>query len=110
MSAFYISGEALLSANLSRVMTFVTASRKPTVGPYPQWGRAGLLMSYSTDSIDGVRHAGVYAAKILNGAKPGDLPIEQASKFTLVINLKTAKALGIAVPPSLLALADEVIE
>jgi putative tryptophan/tyrosine transport system substrate-binding protein len=110
VSAFYISGEPLMFANLSRVMSFVTASRKPSVGPYPEWGRSGLLMSYSTDPIDGFRRAGAYAAKILNGAKPGDLPIEQASKFTLVINLKTAKELGIAVPANLLALADEVIE
>jgi putative ABC transport system substrate-binding protein len=110
VSAFYISGEPLLFANLARVMSFVTASRKPTVGPYPDWGRSGLLMSYSTDPIDGFRRAGGYAAKILNGAKPGDLPVEQASKFILVINLKTAKALGIAVPANLLALADEVIE
>jgi putative tryptophan/tyrosine transport system substrate-binding protein len=110
VSAFYISGDPRLFADMSRVMAFVTASRKPTVGPYPDWGRAGLLMSYATDSLDGVRHAGIYVAKILNGAKPGDLPIEQASKFTFVINLKAAKALGIAVPPALLALADEVIE
>ena len=110
VSAFYISGEPLLTANMSRVMTFVTASRKPTVGPYPDWGRAGLLMSYATDTVDGMRRAGIYAAKVLNGAKPGDLPIEQASKFTLVINQKSAKALGIVVPPTLLALADEVIE
>jgi putative ABC transport system substrate-binding protein len=110
VNAFYISGEPLLFANLSRVMGFVTASRKPSVAPYPDWARSGLLMSYSTDPIDGFRRAGAYAAKILNGAKPGDLPIEQASKFTLVINLKTANALGIAVPPKLLALADEVIE
>jgi putative ABC transport system substrate-binding protein len=67
-------------------------------------------MSYSNDPREGVRHAGIYAGKILHGAKPGDLPIEQASKFTLVINLKTAKALGITVPPTLLAVADEVIE
>jgi putative ABC transport system substrate-binding protein len=67
-------------------------------------------MSYSTDPIDGLRYAGIYVAKILNGAKLGDLPIEQASKFTFVINLKTAKALGIVVPPTLLAVADEVIE
>jgi putative ABC transport system substrate-binding protein len=68
------------------------------------------MMSYATDMLYNVRHAGIYAAKILNGAKPGDLPIEQASKFTFVINLKTAKALGIAVSPTLLALADELIE
>jgi putative ABC transport system substrate-binding protein len=110
VSAFYISGEPLLSGNLPRVMASVTASRKPSVGTYPDWGRAGLLMSYATDPADGVRKAGVYAAKILMGAKPGDLPIEQASKFTLVINQKTAKALGITVPPTLLALADEVID
>jgi putative tryptophan/tyrosine transport system substrate-binding protein len=110
VSAFYISTEPLLFANLSRVMTFVTASRKPSVGTIPDWGRAGLLMSYATDLSDGFRHAGIYVAKIIGGTKPGDLPIEQASKFTLVINQKTAKTLGITVPPTLLALADEVIE
>jgi len=110
VSAFYISGATVLTVNMSRVVTLVTASRKPAVGPYPDWGRAGLLMSYSTDPVDGVRHAGTYAAKILKGAKPGELPVEQASKFMFVINLKTAKALGIDVPPTLLALADEVIE
>ena len=67
-------------------------------------------MSYSNDLSDGWRHAGTYVAKILGGTKPGDLPIEQPSKFTWVINLKTAKELGIAVPPTLLSLADEVIE
>ena len=67
-------------------------------------------MSYSTDPIDGARLAGTYVGKILHGARPGDLPIQQASKFTLVINLKTAKALGITVPATLLAIADEVIE
>jgi putative tryptophan/tyrosine transport system substrate-binding protein len=110
VSAFYISTEPLLFSNLSRVMTSITASRRPSVATIPDWGRAGVLMSYATDILDGVRHAGTYAAKILNGANPGDLPVEQASKFTFVINLKTANALGVVVPPGLLALADEVVE
>jgi putative tryptophan/tyrosine transport system substrate-binding protein len=110
VSAFYISGQPTLFNNMSRVVSLVAASEKPGFGSYPEWGRAGLLVSYSTDLVDGYRHAGIYAGKILNGAKPADLPIEQADKFTLVINLKTAKSLGIVVPPTLLALADEVIE
>jgi len=110
VSAFYISGEPLLFNNMSRVMPLVAASGKPSVGVYPEFGRAGLLMSYSSDTLDGFRHAGTYVAKILTGTRPGDLPIEQASKFTLVINLKTAKGLGISVPATLLSLADEVIE
>jgi putative tryptophan/tyrosine transport system substrate-binding protein len=110
VSAFYISGEALMGANMQRVVTAVMASGKPGVGSFPDWGRAGLLMSYAPDLSDGFRQAGTYAAKILKGAKAGELPVEQASKFSFVINLKTAKALGIVVPPTLLALADEVIE
>jgi putative ABC transport system substrate-binding protein len=110
VSAFYISGSPGLFNNMSRVISLVAASGKPGFGPYPEWGRAGLLLSYSSDIVDGWRHAGIYAGKILNGAKPGDLPIQQADKFILVINMKTAKSLGIVVPPTLLAVADEVIE
>ncbi len=110
VSAIYISGDSRLYINMPRVMPFVVASQKPTLGVYPEWGRAGLLMSYSTDVHDDFRRAGIYVAKILEGARPGDLPIEQASKFTLVVNQKTAKELGIAVPATLLSLADEVIE
>ena len=95
---------------MSRVTPHILAARKPTLGVYPEWGRAGLLLTYSTDALDGFRRAGVYAAKIIRGVKPGDLPIEQASKFWLVVNLKTARQLGITVPPNLLTLADEVIE
>ena len=95
LDALYISGDPLLTVNMSRVMPHILATRKPTLGVYPEWGRAGLLLTYSTDALDGYRRAGVYAAKIVRGAKPGDLPIEQASKFWLVVNLKTAKQLGI---------------
>ncbi|MCP4621250.1 MAG: hypothetical protein GY844_33025 [Bradyrhizobium sp.] len=110
VDALYVSGEPLLYNSMPRVLPLVTAAGKPTVGTYPEWGRAGLLMSYSADLIDDFRRAGIYAAKILGGEKPGDLPIEQASKFVFVVNLKTAKALGIAVPPMLFSLVDEMIE
>jgi putative ABC transport system substrate-binding protein len=109
VSAFYLSGEPLMS-DVSRIVRSLAASGKPSVAPYPFWAQAGLLMSYATDPLDAVHHAAIYAGKILHGATPGELPIEQARKFTLAINLKTAKALGITVPPKLLALADEVIE
>jgi putative ABC transport system substrate-binding protein len=110
VGALYVSGEPLLYNNMARVLPVVMAAGKPTVGTYPDWGRAGLLMSYSADLLDDFRRAGIYAAKILGGERPGDLPIEQASKFVLVVNARTARQLGLGVPPSVLAAADEVIE
>jgi putative ABC transport system substrate-binding protein len=96
--------------NLRRVVPSLARSGKPTLGSYVDWARAGLLMAYAADIQDSFRRGGFYVAKILQGARPADLPIEQASKFTLAVNAKTAKLLGIAIPASLLALADEVIE
>jgi putative ABC transport system substrate-binding protein len=110
VDAFYISGDPVLTYKMSVVMPGILATGKPAFGPYPDWARAGVLLTYSQDALDGFRRAGAYAAKIVRGANPGDLPIEQASKFWLVINLKTARQLGLAVPPNLLTLADEVIE
>jgi putative ABC transport system substrate-binding protein len=110
VSAFFLSVEPRFVARIPQIVASLAKTGKPAFGPTPVWTRGGLLMSYYTDIDDQTRRAGGLAAKILRGAKPGDLPIEQADKFTLIINLKTAKQLGITVPPALLAQADEVIE
>jgi putative ABC transport system substrate-binding protein len=110
VSAFYISGDPRMNLNIPRVVASLAKSGKPTCAVYPFWTRAGLLMSYSSDLNDGMRRAGFQVAKIIQGTKTGEIPIEQAVKFTLVINQKTAKQLGIIPPPTVLAAADEVIE
>lgn len=110
VSAFFLSIDPRLVARIPQIVGSLAKTGKPAFGPTPLWTRAGLLMSYYTDFDDQARRAGGQVAQILRGAKPGDLPIEQADKFTLILNLGTAKRLGITVPPALLAHADEVIE
>jgi putative ABC transport system substrate-binding protein len=93
-----------------QLVDFAVKNRLPTMFMSREYGAAGGLMAYGPSFSEGFRHAAHYVDKILKGAKPGDLPIEQPTKFELVINLKTAKALGLTIPPSLLLRADQVIE
>jgi putative ABC transport system substrate-binding protein len=105
-----VSDDALLVSWKAELIAFAEKVQLPTVYAWREYADAGGLMSYGTDIFDVWRRAGPYVEKILKGARPADLPIEQPTKFQLVINLKTAKALGLTITDKLLALADEVIE
>jgi len=108
--ALLVIQDSVFGLNRSRLQEFVSKSRLPAMFGSHEHAELGGLMSYSADLREIFRRAAIYVDKILKGAKPGDLPIEQPTKFELVINLKTAKALGLALPPSLLARADQIIE
>jgi putative ABC transport system substrate-binding protein len=108
--ALYVCGSPLLTTNRIRINTLALALRLPTMHGFRELTAAGGLMSYGPNFPSLFRRAGEYVDKILRGAKPSDLPVEQPTQFDLVLNLTTAKALGLTVPPSLLARADEVIE
>ena len=99
----------MFNSQRQRLVDLAAKHRLPAVYPWREAADAGGLMAYGVDPADVFRRAATYVDKILKGAKPGDLPVEQPTKFELVINLKTAKALGLTIPPSLLGRADEVI-
>jgi putative tryptophan/tyrosine transport system substrate-binding protein len=102
--------DPIIQSSRVRIVEFATRQRVPVMGEFRSMADAGGLMSYGPNQIDLWRRSAAYVDKIFKGAKPADLPVEQPTKFELVINLKAAKALGFTVPPLLLATADEVIE
>jgi putative ABC transport system substrate-binding protein len=108
--ALYVVTEPLANTNRDQINTLALAARLPTLHGQQPYVKAGGLMSYGADIPDLFRRAADFVDKILRGAKPADFPVEQPTKFDLVINLKTAKELGLQVPAQLLARADEVIE
>jgi putative tryptophan/tyrosine transport system substrate-binding protein len=108
--ALYVCIDGLLNANRIRINTSALGARLPTMYGTRDYVEAGGLISYGANYPDLFRRSADYVDKILHGAKPGDIPVEQPTKFDLIVNLTTAKALGLSLPPTLLTRADEVIE
>jgi putative ABC transport system substrate-binding protein len=108
--ALYVCPDALVNANHARINTLALGARLPTIHPFREYLGAGGFISYGVNNADMFRRAGDFVDKILKGTKPADIPVEQPTKFELVINLTTAKALGLNIPESFLLRADEVIE
>jgi putative ABC transport system substrate-binding protein len=110
IDGLHVLPDPITAFHRRQITEFALAKRLPAVYAAREWLEAGGLLAYGTHWPDVWRRAAVYVDKILKGAKPADLPVEQPTKFDLVINLKTAKALGLTIPPSVLARADQVIE
>jgi putative ABC transport system substrate-binding protein len=110
VDALLVQTGPFFAGQLDRIASQAARLSLPAISQPAEFAEAGGLISYGTSSEDAYHQAGVYVGRILKGEKPGDLPVIQSTKFEMVINLKTAKALGLTVPPSLLAIADEVIE
>jgi putative ABC transport system substrate-binding protein len=109
-SAVVMTDDAMFTAHRAKIAELAVKNRLPFISSTSEFVHAGGLMSYGPSTTDLYRRAAAYVDKILKGTKPADLPVEQPTKFELLINLKTAKALGLSIPPTLLARADEVIE
>jgi putative ABC transport system substrate-binding protein len=108
--AFVMQGDVVLYIHRSQIAEMALKNRLPAASVGKELAEAGFLLTYGADTRDFYRRSAVFLDKIFKGARPADLPVEQPTKFELVINMKTAKALGITVPPSILLRADEVIE
>ncbi len=102
--------DALIDTHRERIVEFARANRLPAIYQLAAFVQAGGLMSYGLDLNEQVSRTAVYVDRVLRGAKPADLPVEQPTTFKLAINLKTARALGLTIPPAVLARADEIIE
>jgi putative tryptophan/tyrosine transport system substrate-binding protein len=105
-----ITGGQFFNSRSKQLAAMALQHAVPTIFPYVDFAVAGGLMSYGTSIVDAYRLAGIYTGRVLKGEKPADLPVQQASRVELIINLKTAKVIGITVPLSLVGRADEVIE
>jgi putative ABC transport system substrate-binding protein len=108
--ALAILPDPVITTNLKRIVDFAAKTRLPSIYQSSDFADAGGLVTYGPDRADLFRRAAIYVDKILKGTKPGDLPVEQPTKFELVVNLKTAKALGLTMPPEIMVRATRVIE